>query len=92
MTETNVSIENKEIRGITPKTVYLTIVSTASIILSIATIYFALKADIQRISDDTNTTNRINEIRIKLLEERISTQELEIKQINDRLENKVDKK
>jgi hypothetical protein len=92
MNETNVSIENREIRGVTPRTIYITVVSTASIIISIVTFYFALKADIQTSRDEQNTTNRVNEIRLKLLEERQSTVELAIKDLQDKLNNKADKK
>lgn len=75
------AIEHKEIKGITVRNMIVTIVSTASIVASVMTTYFNLKSDISEISDRQATTERVNDLRIKILEEQVALQGQEIHEL-----------
>jgi len=62
------AIEHKELKGITVRNLVVTIVSTASIVASVMTTYFGLKTDIREIKTSQETETRINNIRLKILE------------------------
>ncbi|MBS1532895.1 MAG: hypothetical protein JSU01_21505 [Bacteroidetes bacterium] len=62
------AIEHKELKGITIRNLIVTIVSTASIVASVMTTYFQLKQDIRDIRLDQQTEHRVNDIRLKVLE------------------------
>ncbi len=64
------AIEHKELKGITVKNIIVTIVSTASIVVSVMTTYF-----------NHETTERINEIRLKVLESEVGVLQQEIQEI-----------
>ena len=66
------AIEHQELKGITVKNLIVTIMSTASIVASVTTTYFGLKTDIQEIKDSQQTESRINNIRIKVLENEVA--------------------
>jgi hypothetical protein len=66
------SIEHKELKGITIKNVVITIVSTASIVASVMTTYFQLKGDVHEIKLSQETQNRVNDIRLKILENQVN--------------------
>ena len=66
------TIENHQLKGITLKNIFVTIVSTASIVASVMTTYFGLKADIAGIKSSQETEARINNIRIRVLEDRVT--------------------
>lgn len=65
------TFEHKELKGITIKNLVLTIVSTASIVASVMTTFFQLKSDIHDIRIEQTTQNRVNDIRLKMLENQI---------------------
>jgi hypothetical protein len=65
------AFEHKELRGITIKNLVVTIMGTASIVASVMTTYFGLKSDIQAISNAQKTEERINNMRIKILEDEV---------------------
>jgi hypothetical protein len=77
------AIEHKEIRGITLRNLIVTIVSTASIVAAVMTTYLQLKNDIHDLKSRQETTDRVNEIRLKLLEGQVSLLNDEIKDIHD---------
>lgn len=66
------AIEQQQLKGITIKNLLVTIVSTASIVASVMTTYFGLKADIAAIKSSQQTEARVNNIRIKILEDRVT--------------------
>ena len=66
------TIEHRELKGITVKNLLVTIFSTASIVASVITTYFQLKDDIHDIKIAQETQNRVNDIRLKVLESQIA--------------------
>jgi hypothetical protein len=75
------AIEHKELKGITIKNIIVTIVSTASIVASVMTSYFNLKGDVYELRTKQETTERINEIRLKLLESQVAVLQQEVQEI-----------
>ena len=75
------AIEHKELKGITIKNIIVTIVSTASIVASVMTSYFNLKGDVAELRSKQETTDRINEIRLKLLESDVAVLQQEVQEI-----------
>lgn len=74
-------LEHREIRGITIKNMVVTILSTASIVVSVMTTYFNLKSDVQIVKDRQETTERVNEIRLKVLERNVDLLKQEIHEL-----------
>ena len=72
------TIENQQLKGVTIKNVLVTIVSTASIVTSVVTTYFGLKADIQSIKSTQETETRLNNLRITVLESQVTLLEKEV--------------
>lgn len=77
------AIEHKELKGITVKNMLVTITCTASIVASVMTTYFNLKSDITTINDRQETTERVNDIRIKILEGNVAVMQEQIQQIQN---------
>ncbi len=75
------AIEHKELKGITIKNIIVTIISTASIVVSVMTTYFNLKNDMNELRDHQETTDRVNEIRLKVLESQVSVLQQEVQEI-----------
>jgi cell division protein FtsL len=75
------TIEHRELRGITLKNIVVTILSTASIVVSVMTTYFQLKNDIKDLRTQQNTDSRITEIRLKLLEGNVTVLQQEVDEI-----------
>jgi hypothetical protein len=75
------AIEHKELKGITVKNLVVTIVSTASIVASVMTTYFNLKNDITEIKNEQSTETRINNVRLKLLENQVALLQKEVDEI-----------
>lgn len=66
------TIEHKELKGITLKNLVVTIISTASIVASVMTTYFQLKEEIREVRITQEAQNRVNEIRLKVLEGQVA--------------------
>jgi hypothetical protein len=75
------AIEHKELKGITLRNLIVTIVSTASIVASVMTTYFQLKVDIGNIRLNQETQNRVNDIRIKVLENQVAVLQRQVDDI-----------
>ncbi|MFD0765196.1 hypothetical protein ACFQZI_10070 [Mucilaginibacter lutimaris] len=75
------SIEHRQLKGITIKNIVVTIISTASIVTSVMTSYFQLKGDINEVKLDQQSQNRVNEIRLKVLESQVAVLQREMEQI-----------
>ena len=84
------AIENKELRGITVKNLIITVMSTASIVASVITTYFGLKTEIQNIRASQETETRINNIRIRVLEDNVKLLQGEIDEITLRGKKRPD--
>jgi len=74
------SIDQQILKGITVKNLVVTILSTASIVASVTTSYFQLKSDIHDIKTIQDSQSRINEIRLKVLENNVAVLQ---QQVND---------
>ena len=79
------TIEHKELKGITVKNVVVTLISTASIVASVMTTYFGLKNDISEIKNEQAVETRINNIRLKILENEVAILQ---EQVNDQKPDK----
>jgi hypothetical protein len=75
------AIEHTELKGITIKNMVVTVISTASIVVSVMTAYFGLKNDIREIKSTQETETRINNIRLKMLEGQVTLLQTEITEI-----------
>ncbi|TFF34507.1 hypothetical protein [Mucilaginibacter psychrotolerans] len=75
------TFEHRELKGITIKNIMVTIVSTASIVVSVMTTYFQLKGDIRDIRTTQEAQNRVNEIRLKVLEGQVAVLQHEVDNI-----------
>jgi len=75
------AIEHQELKGITLKNLAVTIVSTASIVASVMTTYFGLKNDIQQIKSSQEMQSKINNIRIKILEDDVALLQKQVSEI-----------
>lgn len=75
------SLEHRQLKGITIKNIIVTILSTASIVFSVMTTYFELKGDIQDVKISQDAQNRVNEIRLKVLEGQVALLQQEVKEI-----------
>ena len=81
------TIEHKELKGITVKNLIVTIISTASIVVSVTTSYFQLKNDIHDVKMQQDTQTRINEIRLKVLEGHVALLQQEVEEIKQNKHN-----
>jgi hypothetical protein len=77
------TIEHRELKGITVKNLVVTVMSTASIVASVMTTYFGLKDDIHAIKTSQETEARINNIRIKILEDEVSLLQKEVNDVKN---------
>jgi hypothetical protein len=75
------AIEHKELKGITVKNMLVTIISTASIVASVMTTYFNLKSDVSDLRNRQETINRVNDIRLKVLESQVNILQQQIQEI-----------
>jgi len=85
------AIEHKELKGITVKNLVVTIISTASIVVSVMTTYFQLKNDIYYLKTQEETQSRINEIRLKVLESNVTVLQQEVEEIKNKKQLKTNK-
>ncbi|MDB5158779.1 MAG: hypothetical protein JWR50_3486 [Mucilaginibacter sp.] len=82
------TIDQQILKGITVKNLVVTIVSTASIVASVLTSYFQLKGDIHDIKTTQESQSRINEIRLKVLENNVAVLQQQVNDIkNERKDN-----
>lgn len=77
------TIEHRELKGITVRNLIVTIVSTASIVASVMTTYFQLKADIHDVSLKQETQARVDEIRLKVLENQVAILQQQVDEIKN---------
>lgn len=77
------TLEHREIRGITLRNITVTIISTVSIVVSVMASYFQLKGDIKDVRSTQETQNRINEIRLKVLEGEVAILQQEVRDLKD---------
>jgi cell division protein FtsL len=78
------TFEHRELKGITIKNIVVTIVSTASIVVSVMTTYFQLKGEIRDLKVTQDAQSRVNEIRLKVLEGQVALLQREVEEIKSR--------
>jgi len=78
------AIEHKELKGITIKNLVVTVISTASIVVSVMTTYFQLKNDIRDVKNSQSTESRVTEIRLKVLENAVTLLEQQVDEIKNK--------
>ncbi|MDO3644720.1 hypothetical protein [Mucilaginibacter sp. L3T2-6] len=75
------NLEDHQIKGITIKNAILTVVSTASIVASVTTMYYNLKAEIQQNRADRETETRLTNLRLAVLENQVALLQKEVNTI-----------
>jgi cell division protein FtsL len=75
------SIEHRQLKGITIKNIVVTILSTASIVISVMASYFQLKGDINELNVRQEAQTRVNEVRLRVLEEQVTVLQHQMEQI-----------
>ncbi len=75
------AIENQQIKGLTYGTFKTILVSTVVICSTIIGIYYSLVAKIDKISQSTESINKLTELRLSYLEQKINALEIQINQI-----------
>jgi hypothetical protein len=78
------SFEHRELRGITIRSIVVTIVSTASIVATVMTSYLQLKGDIRDMQTKQEAQTRVNEIRLRVLEGQVALLQREVEEIKSR--------
>lgn len=74
-------IENQPIKGVTIGTVKTIIVSTAVICSTVLAIYYGLVTKIEKIAQTTETNNKLIELRLSYLEQKMNALEIQINKI-----------
>jgi hypothetical protein len=77
------TIEHKELKGITVKNLVVTIVSTASIVASVMTTYYQLKDDISEVKLRQESQARVDEIRMKVLEDEVDVLQQQVNELKN---------
>ena len=75
------TFENQQIKGVTIGTFKTIIVSTAVICSTILGIYYGLVTKIEKIGQASETKNKLIELRLSYLEEKMNALEIQINQI-----------
>ncbi|RFZ85710.1 hypothetical protein DYU05_08965 [Mucilaginibacter terrenus] len=78
------SFEHRELRGITIRSIIVTIVSTTSIVATVMTSYLQIKGDLRDMQTKQEAQTRVNEIRLKVLEGQVALLEREVEEIRTR--------
>jgi hypothetical protein len=74
-------MENQQIKGVTIGTVKTIIVSTAVICSTVIGIYYGLVTKIEKIAQTTETNNKLIELRLSYLEQKMNALEIQINKI-----------
>jgi cell division protein FtsX len=78
------AIENQQIKGMTIGTFKSVLVSTVVICSTIIGIYYSLVAKIDKIAQSTESNNKLTELRLSYLEQKINALEIQINQIKSK--------
>ena len=77
------TLEQRELKGITLKNLLITVISTASIVASVMTTYFQLRADIHEVSLKQEAQSRVDELRLKTLETQVGIIQRQMSEIKN---------
>jgi len=78
------TLEQSHLKGFTLKNLIVTIVGTTSIVTSVMTTYFALKDDVKDLKNSTEVINRVNDMRLKILETQVQILQQDVKELKER--------
>ena len=78
------AIENQQIKGMTVGTFKSVLVSTVVICSTIIGIYYSLVAKIDKIAQTTEANNKLTDLRLSYLEQKINALEIQINQIKSK--------
>lgn len=78
------SIEQTELKGITAKVMAVILLSTISMVGSVATTYFNLKDDIHDVRSAQILNERVNDLRLKTLEQRVEVLQHQVDALKDK--------
>lgn len=76
-------LEAKEIRGLSIKSIFWLVSCTVTIMLSILTSYFSLKAQIREVQVSKDSDSRYNDLRMKVLEQKVDVLDIQLKEIKE---------
>lgn len=85
------SIETKELRGVSLRTMYTVIIATAVIVISVVGTYSSLKEQINSIAKDKESETKLNNLRMLQLEQRQTQMEMTLKELSTRIDNVLKK-
>jgi hypothetical protein len=78
------AFENQQIKGMTIGTFKSVLVSTVVICSTIIGIYYSLVTKIDKIAHSTESNNKLTELRLSYLEQKINALEIQINQIKSK--------
>lgn len=80
------TIEEKELKGVTIKNLYWLLGSIGSIIFTVLITYFSIISRIEKIEILKTETEKYNDLRISILESKINSFDAQFKGISDKYE------
>jgi hypothetical protein len=92
MNDQTILMEEKEIKGLTIRSIIWLVGCTASILITIFTVYFNLKIAIGNLELIKNGDDKYNELRYKDLDNKIEVNSILIRHIQDDMESQKNKK
>ncbi len=85
-------IENREIRGLSYKTGLTVLISTITIVVSLVTIYFLLKAEIGNIRLEKAKDDKYNDMRMNIIETNMKVLDQKIDNLTNQINFNQQKK
>jgi hypothetical protein len=92
MNDQTILMEEKEIKGLTIRSIIWLVGCTASILITIFTVYFNLKIAIGNLELIKNGDDKYNELRYKDLDNKIEVNSILIRHIQDDMDSQKNKK
>lgn len=83
-------IENKEIRGLSFRTLLAMLISTVTIVISIASFYFLLKGDISTINLNKEKDDKYNNLRMGIMETQVKELQTRVDNLREDVRNNTE--
>jgi len=80
------SVEKKEIRGLSIKTIWWLVATTAVVVFTILGTYFSILERLTKIEISNTANERYNDLKTQTLDVRMSALELEVRELKDKFE------
>lgn len=81
-------IENKEIRGLSIRNMLTIIACTIGSTLTTLTTYYNLKSDITDVRVSKDSDARLNDLKMRVMDQRIDAMEIQIKDLSNKFDAK----